>query len=80
MRNVCYTLIYIIRKKGSAMKKIAAIATLIAIAGCSSPSYYVPSSNYHRRDTIKETAEMQRWIVESPHYQAGGSSFVDYTK
>ena len=62
------------------MKRTISIALLITIAGCSAPSYYSSSSDYHRRDTFREAAETQRWIVESPHYQAGGSSFVDYTK
>ena len=62
------------------MKRIAAIALLMSVFGCSAPGYYVPSSSYQRRDTFREAAETQRWIVESPHYQAGGSSYVDYTK
>ena len=60
------------------MKKIAVIVLMAALTGCGGGGYY--SSYSPRHDSFREAAEMQRWVVESPHYQAGGSSYVDYTK
>jgi len=57
------------------MKKLSLIVLALVLAGCGSGGYYSSS-----RSGLGEAADMQRWIVESPHYQAGGNSYVDYTK
>lgn len=59
------------------MKRISLVALVLVMAGCGSGGYY---SGSHGNSGLGQAAETQRWIVESPHYQAGGSSYVDYTK